>query len=60
LIRYEGSETDKPDSTGWHGDGATLITLAVMLTDAKDYDGGAVEFYENSIKERYELAAGTC
>lgn len=60
LIRYEGSEADpeKAASIGWHGDGATLMTLLVMLSKADDYEGGAVEFRADSAQERYELDAG--
>mmetsp|Transcript_89692 Transcript_89692/g.192230 ORF Transcript_89692/g.192230 Transcript_89692/m.192230 type:complete len:394 (+) Transcript_89692:138-1319(+) len=60
LIRYEGSPMDKKKaaSIGWHNDGATLVTLVAMLSNADEYEGGALEFRNGAITEQYVLAVG--
>jgi hypothetical protein len=58
LIRYSGgdgsSASSAGDSIGWHNDGATLVTMAIMLSENGDYDGGESEVEQ----ERYRLQIG--
>mmetsp|Transcript_99458 Transcript_99458/g.197084 ORF Transcript_99458/g.197084 Transcript_99458/m.197084 type:complete len:385 (-) Transcript_99458:131-1285(-) len=58
LISYHGNSTDDNasltgDDTGWHADGASLITLAVVLSAHGDYKGGGLEFKDINRIERY-------
>jgi hypothetical protein len=45
LIEYisSGNETNESSSLGWHDDGATQVTVAVLLSHRSDYDGGGLE-----------------
>lgn len=59
LIRYKGN--NQTNDIGWHADGATLLTMAVMLSKLEEYSGGQVELRQaNNIDadERYELSFG--
>ncbi|CAE7905676.1 STR6, partial [Symbiodinium necroappetens] len=41
LLTYRGAWRSEP--VAWHGDGATLLTLLVVLSNRRSYEGGAVE-----------------
>jgi len=52
LIEYEAFEADpqRSHSLGWHSDGSTLLTVAVALSNAADYDGGEFEIHPSEGK----------
>jgi len=56
LIRYVGGE--KASNVGLHGDGGSIVVVAVMLSPQSAYTGGAVELVSGEARERYELRAG--
>eukprot|EP00933_Yihiella_yeosuensis_P065739 TRINITY_DN69709_c0_g1_i1.p1 TRINITY_DN69709_c0_g1~~TRINITY_DN69709_c0_g1_i1.p1 ORF type:complete len:377 (+),score=73.42 TRINITY_DN69709_c0_g1_i1:40-1170(+) len=53
LLTYEGGYHLTP--VRWHGDGATLITMVIMLSNASQYSGGAVELRDYGEDEDHEL-----
>ena len=52
LLRYRaagaGSNDQGKEGVGWHADGATLLTMAFMLSDPSAFEGGAVELRRNT------------
>ena len=62
LLRYSGGATGT-EGVGWHADGATLMTMVILLSDPEEFSGGAVEFRRSTAAdavtdERFELRAG--
>jgi len=64
VIRYKGGEQkDDSDSLGWHADGSTLMTTAVLLTPSDEFEGGSLEFMnddngDNVLYEHINVDAG--
>jgi hypothetical protein len=62
LIRYHAAADTATltnlDSLGWHSDGATLITMVVMLSSEDNFEGGAVELRGDEAGEQYMLRPG--
>ena len=54
----ESENQGSSDDIGWHSDGATLITIAAMLSHKDEYQGGVIELKEGNASERYELSQG--
>lgn len=48
---YGGSNEGRPHSLGYHIDGATMLTIAVMLSSASDFEGGGFEIQHGSSEE---------
>jgi len=57
LIVYQGFARNE-SSTAWHYDGATLFTVAVMLTPRSSYEGGEVHFKRAGKQEGFNLEVG--
>jgi hypothetical protein len=58
LIRYQFNGLSAAQRVGWHADGSTLVTMAVMLSSPSEYEGGAVELTDDSTTESHTLAVG--
>jgi len=58
VIRYMGSHGKRRDNIGWHADGATLMTMVVMISKSSDYEGGSIELKDSTGQSSYDLAAG--
>jgi len=56
MIIYRGH--NDTTSTAWHYDGGTFMTIAVMLTQRDQYEGGGVHFRRADISESFDLAVG--
>eukprot|EP00931_Biecheleriopsis_adriatica_P041023 TRINITY_DN23491_c0_g1_i1.p1 TRINITY_DN23491_c0_g1~~TRINITY_DN23491_c0_g1_i1.p1 ORF type:complete len:396 (-),score=70.70 TRINITY_DN23491_c0_g1_i1:105-1292(-) len=58
LISYESTGED--ENIGWHTDGATLMTIAIMMSDRSDYQGGALSLRSDNGEhtENHELQFG--
>lgn len=59
VIQYEGGK-ESEQNIGWHTDGATLLTIAAMLSNKTAYEGGRINLRsEDGMRsEQHELDAG--
>ena len=53
LIKYRGHPSNP--ALGWHGDGGTLMTMVVMLSEEGSHEGGVVELSEGGIVEHHRM-----
>lgn len=63
YISYTGgNQDDTSDSIGWHSDGATLLTMMIMLSAPSSFVGGDVYFMnedgDENLHENYTLNLG--
>jgi len=63
FVSYRaGAKSERSGSLGWHSDGETLLTMAVMLSASSDFSGGAIEFMnddlDNTVNETHSLDLG--